>query len=493
MFNFNLFPYTDFNKVNLDWIMRKLKEQISGLVASVNGMTGDVTLTAADVGAMPDGIVPIVKGGTNANDVYAARNNFGVSQGVDNDETRAAYKRDIADTVVSYISEFYNNKCLVGEPKLTGGIRVVTRYNETNGYTQLLTLHPERFNYTDIATVFSSNPHIFYSDCTTFASLLLKCKRYVDSPYYLGFSNSAIDIDTLKNAALDNEVHKTYTVDALNHWIGMGTNLMNSGSKATVLYHATEMESATNYDALDILETGDVILFAANADGFAGNSLYIHHIGVFIKTLDELNNSSELGVGQSIRAINLNGESVTSNRGYVIHCAGGLNSSYYDSGIRIQTIEDMMLYDSARLGVTATEITVYAARPQQNISNSYKCFKRVTGVGVFYDYLDFNGIKMNTRLGGFVPDVSEVAGNGLTATITKIGNVVDVNMSGTLTESVAPHAAAVSGLPHPSDTVVCVGSGGYVWEINTDGEICPYASTQASGSVREMHTTYISE
>ena len=55
---FNRFPYTDFNKVNLDWIMRKLKEQISGLVASVNGMTGNVVLTASDVGALPDSYTP---------------------------------------------------------------------------------------------------------------------------------------------------------------------------------------------------------------------------------------------------------------------------------------------------------------------------------------------------------------------------------------------------------------------------------------------------
>ena len=38
------YPYTSFTNINLDWIMRKLKEQISGLVASVNGMTGDVTV-----------------------------------------------------------------------------------------------------------------------------------------------------------------------------------------------------------------------------------------------------------------------------------------------------------------------------------------------------------------------------------------------------------------------------------------------------------------
>lgn len=55
---FNRFPYTDFNKVNLDWIMRKLKEQISGLVASVNGKTGNVVLDASDVGALPDSYTP---------------------------------------------------------------------------------------------------------------------------------------------------------------------------------------------------------------------------------------------------------------------------------------------------------------------------------------------------------------------------------------------------------------------------------------------------
>lgn len=47
------FPYTDFNKLNLDWIMRRLKEQVSSAVNSVNGKTGVVTLDATDVGALP--------------------------------------------------------------------------------------------------------------------------------------------------------------------------------------------------------------------------------------------------------------------------------------------------------------------------------------------------------------------------------------------------------------------------------------------------------
>ena len=46
---FNRFPYTSITEINLDWIMRKLKEQISGLVSSVNEMQGDVELTAANI------------------------------------------------------------------------------------------------------------------------------------------------------------------------------------------------------------------------------------------------------------------------------------------------------------------------------------------------------------------------------------------------------------------------------------------------------------
>jgi hypothetical protein len=86
MFNFNLFPYSDFNKVNLDWISDCLKALMGGTtgeilkkksdddfdfewadesvgggsVDSVNGKTGTVVLTASDVGAYvkPSGGIP---------------------------------------------------------------------------------------------------------------------------------------------------------------------------------------------------------------------------------------------------------------------------------------------------------------------------------------------------------------------------------------------------------------------------------------------------
>lgn len=52
------YPGTSFTNINLDWIMRKLKKQISGFVASVNGKTGNVVLDYTDVGALPDTYVP---------------------------------------------------------------------------------------------------------------------------------------------------------------------------------------------------------------------------------------------------------------------------------------------------------------------------------------------------------------------------------------------------------------------------------------------------
>ena len=76
-------PYTNFHNLNLDWIMRKLKlavyavngqppdedgnvelEVTSGVV-SVNGQTGDVELTAADVDALPDSYTPPVQSVNN--------------------------------------------------------------------------------------------------------------------------------------------------------------------------------------------------------------------------------------------------------------------------------------------------------------------------------------------------------------------------------------------------------------------------------------------
>lgn len=55
---FQNFPYTDFQNLNLDWILQKLLELLngdhgSGAVESVNGKTGVVVLNASDVGALP--------------------------------------------------------------------------------------------------------------------------------------------------------------------------------------------------------------------------------------------------------------------------------------------------------------------------------------------------------------------------------------------------------------------------------------------------------
>ena len=54
----NRYPYTNMTQINLDWIMKELRKKVNSLVASVNGKTGDVVLTASDVGALPDTYTP---------------------------------------------------------------------------------------------------------------------------------------------------------------------------------------------------------------------------------------------------------------------------------------------------------------------------------------------------------------------------------------------------------------------------------------------------
>lgn len=52
---FEQFPYQNFHELNLDWLINEIKNlEASGLVLSVNGMTGDVTLYEENIVRLPD-------------------------------------------------------------------------------------------------------------------------------------------------------------------------------------------------------------------------------------------------------------------------------------------------------------------------------------------------------------------------------------------------------------------------------------------------------
>lgn len=87
---FNWFPYTNFHNLNLDWILKKLKDiptkvsqlendagyvtsASAGIITSVNGQTGDVVLNASDVGAA-DASAGIPDGGTSGQVLAKASN-----------------------------------------------------------------------------------------------------------------------------------------------------------------------------------------------------------------------------------------------------------------------------------------------------------------------------------------------------------------------------------------------------------------------------------
>lgn len=71
MFPFNLFPYTNFHALNLDWIVERFKR----MILTINGYSpdenGNITLTGAELGAVAsvDGIAPDTNGNVAINAV----------------------------------------------------------------------------------------------------------------------------------------------------------------------------------------------------------------------------------------------------------------------------------------------------------------------------------------------------------------------------------------------------------------------------------------
>lgn len=56
---FDKFPYSNSHQLNLDWIIRIVKTTIENAVLSINGKTGEVRLTAEDVNALPDTVTTL--------------------------------------------------------------------------------------------------------------------------------------------------------------------------------------------------------------------------------------------------------------------------------------------------------------------------------------------------------------------------------------------------------------------------------------------------
>ena len=306
----------------------------------------------------------------------------GLSQFVQDKDVRDKYKKMVVDTFVSYISEFSFNPCLSGSPKHSGELNVVQKYNEYRGYNYLLTNTPSVFtdHVDDIETVDGVDYHVLYSDCTTFASLITKGIKYTDSPYYAGFLDASTPLNTLIAKALDTRGDRPYSFDVMNKWVSFSSVLDASGGKYKQLCMVTGNDRVVDTAVADMLETGD-LLFFGNSLNVGNSSMYgMHHIAVFVKTLDEINESTELGAGQ--RIVPLNG--ATSDKGYFFHCSTPpAGSPTYSGGIRLEPLENAYGYDSNK---GAAWYGVWVIRPMANMMNSAKAFNKATG---FFPYRDY--------------------------------------------------------------------------------------------------------
>lgn len=393
----NRFPYTDFNKVNLDWIMRKLKEQISGLVASVNGMTGDVTLTASDVGALPAdyaNMVNSVNGETG--DVELTAYDITDSRFIHTSEMREEYANAIAKTAVSYLVNMADgtSDCVVGSPTKDNPFIAIYRdsfyilpeslltydslvnNNVTFGiYTDGGTFNPDVDGNHNTITLDGVAYPIVYFTCSSFVTMLCKNRAYTDSPFYELFTNPDATGRTLADHMTEygDNAKSPWTMDFMNMFYSwkIAENMISSGCNPQPVVHYDG--GAVYDDFFESLRDG-ALLFMGNETDFPNRNYGIYHVVFYFKTLDRLNQVAGTDYGCSVKAY----DSGDASRGYIVHCSGSTNNTTFGM-LNVLRIETLSHYLSVSTSFRKTGSVVYGCNPSANALNSSKKAKTVTG------------------------------------------------------------------------------------------------------------------
>lgn len=360
---FNFFPNTDFNKINLDWIMRKLKEQISGLVASVNGMTGDVTITAENIGALPADTTPADIGAVSVVNAYRPAE-FDI----------AAYKQGTLSAIASWLVNEIESTSIVNPASLIN--RAPTLFYghyDDNGksYDTLFQTYSSQPNTYDRTTTYAGQP-VIYMNCAAMASTILKGRDYENSaPYYGITAGDEWDKDTALSLCWEKGTTNTFpwTIDFLNNIFAayMGCILEKSGCFPRLLREANS--TTINQDVLDNMETGDIIFFGKPAqypDRYKG----IVHVVYYIKDITELNAAGAY-YNAEFQPVEYPAYMDTTH-GIIFHSSGGVSDEWHDS-IRLETLDHVMfasLYNNAN---------VWVYKPWSNAMNSNKQLRKLTG------------------------------------------------------------------------------------------------------------------
>lgn len=420
MFPFNRFPYTDFEKINLDWLMRKIKDAISGVVTSVNGQTGDVNITADDVHALPDTYTPpVVDVNGQTGNVNLSAQDIPGSMFIPSESDIGSFRYKILHHALDYIYRMVDTDCVSGRSEtLTPPDTYKPKY-DTSGKNWQSLLQKDGIYTNDFECDWDGSsltiPTVYFN-CSGYVGLCIADRDYRDSVYYYYLDNygNLPTLAQLQNKAAEKGTwdEAPYTFDWLRrfHTFESIKVMRDSGNTPQIVYQYHSGAGGV-YDEtyFDKLETGD-ILYHARLDTQSPNTWpdHVHHVLIFVKKWAHI---EELGEEFHCRFQPMQFYDALANgyytiphelgddpddyydRGYVLHCSWGTDElgNQSDSQRNVIRIECLDHYLATQDGHSHEPewCILYACKPYSNFLNSSKAQRVLSGITYAQDDLRF--------------------------------------------------------------------------------------------------------
>lgn len=295
------------------------------------------------------------------------------------------YKSDTLSCIASYLVVEKDSDCVIGTPS-NAPDPVAFHYWDEHGYQGYLATSKEsrqnsNFVYNTTQEIDGKSYHVFNTDCSSWLSLVLKCRHYLESPYYYGFNNiNNVDDATMLNLCLENGTADTkpYTIDWLNYIITYRAAYMMNNAGNTLRTISTK--KTNEYPEIDMsvfgsLETGDIIFLGRSV--FNARYRGIHHCAYYLKNLGDLNAyGKQYGVEFKAFLTDDDDESY----GYVVHVSGSTDGlTQADGGHKnVLRINTLWSYINT-VNADSTWAKVYTAKPYSNAMLSSRAFCMVNG------------------------------------------------------------------------------------------------------------------
>lgn len=407
---FEMFPYTNFHELNLDYILRQVKansadvEEMKRIISTANipELVREKLLQMVEDGTLEELLDRLVRD-------YVLNEHW-----APNEEDRQAFEKWVAECVVSYLVNMPAAACdsIAGTPSYTN-LRYVPIYLDIEQHLPVSLMSYDAIVNNNIGdfgkystegftpgvsgnhntiTVAGQTYPIMYCNCSHFVTQVCSGRRYQDSVWYNLFTRPNIDAKQLAVKAIPygDMADKPWTLDYMNLYYTWRMAECMNASGCTVNPIAKEENGAmviTNY--FDTMRDGDVLFFG-NKQRFPTRYRGIHHCALYFKTLDKLNEAAA-AYGVTCKPFD-NGDP---SLGYVVDCSGST-----DGVVR----GTKNVFKISTMAYTLRERTVdneviYFAKTDANALNSSKLHQNATGTLIMFNCELSSGVREYSQTG----------------------------------------------------------------------------------------------